>query len=153
MKTVRLQDKLGKRNFHEDMKKVFELVTKSIKDVSEEVRKTITGTPNINYRALENLNDELLEVMIIRGILATYLVLSLSKITNPENTSQFKKAKDSSSNRNNDFVVHNSKPNTLHDNLLTIRDTGKELELKENLLKMITERNYNVDLASYRIKN
>ena len=30
---VRLQDKLGKQNFHEDKKKVFEPVTKSIKDV------------------------------------------------------------------------------------------------------------------------
>ena len=29
VKAVRLQDKLGKRNFHEGMKKVFEPVTKS----------------------------------------------------------------------------------------------------------------------------
>ena len=28
VKAVRLQDKLGKQNFHEDMKKVFEPVTK-----------------------------------------------------------------------------------------------------------------------------
>ena len=31
VKTVRLQDKLGKQNFHEDMKKVFELVTNHLK--------------------------------------------------------------------------------------------------------------------------
>ena len=37
---VRLQDKLGKQNFHEDIKKVFEPVTRSIKDVSEEVALT-----------------------------------------------------------------------------------------------------------------
>ena len=30
VKTVRLQDRLGKQNFHEDMKKVFEPVTKSL---------------------------------------------------------------------------------------------------------------------------
>ena len=39
-------------------------------------------------------------------------------------------------------------PITLHDNLLTFRDTGKVIELKEDLLKMITNENYNVDLAS-----
>ena len=39
VKTLRLQDKLCKQNFHEDMKKVIEPVTKSIKDVSEEVTK------------------------------------------------------------------------------------------------------------------
>ena len=39
VKAVRLQDKLGKQNFHEDMKKVFEPVTKTIKDVSEDVTK------------------------------------------------------------------------------------------------------------------
>ena len=32
--------------------------------------------------------------------------------------------------------------------MLTFRDTGKEFELKEDLLKMITNKNFNVDLAS-----
>ena len=39
---VRLQDKLDKQNFHADMKRVFEPVTKSIEDVSEKVTKTLT---------------------------------------------------------------------------------------------------------------
>ena len=30
LKAVRLQDKFGKQNFHKDMKKVFEPVTKSL---------------------------------------------------------------------------------------------------------------------------
>ena len=30
VKVVRLQDKLGKQNFHEDLKKVFEPITQSI---------------------------------------------------------------------------------------------------------------------------
>ena len=30
LKVVRLQDELGQQNFHEDMKKVFELVTKTL---------------------------------------------------------------------------------------------------------------------------
>ena len=128
------------------MKKVFEPVTKSIKDVSEEVTKTI------NNKALENLNNKILEKMNDRCILATYLMSPLSKITNPENTSQFKLVKDSSSNRVNDLLLHNSIPYTLHDNLLTFNDTNKQFELKGDLLKMITNKNYNVDLASLQDK-
>ena len=56
VKAVRLQDKLGKQNFNGDMKKVFEPVT--IKDVSEEVTKTITETSTKNNKARENLNDK-----------------------------------------------------------------------------------------------
>ena len=41
---TRLQDKLGEQNLQEDVNKVFEPVTKSLKDVSEEVIKVITET-------------------------------------------------------------------------------------------------------------
>ena len=37
VKAVRLQDKLGKQNFHEDMKKVFEPMTDAIKNNSEKI--------------------------------------------------------------------------------------------------------------------
>ena len=148
VKVVRLQNKLGKQNFHEDMKNVFEPVTKSIKDVSEEVTKTMTENSIKNNQALENLNNKLLEIMNDRGILASYLMSPLSKITNPENTSQFKLVKDNNSNRVNDLLIKNTIPITLYNNLLTFRDTGKEFELKGDLLKMITNNNYNVDHAS-----
>ena len=39
-------------------------------------------------------------------------------------------------------------PITLYDNFLTFPNTGKEFELKGDLLKMISNKNYNVDLAS-----
>ena len=58
VKAVRLQDKQGKQNFHEDMRKVFEPVTKSIKDVSEEATKTMTENSIKNNKALENLNEK-----------------------------------------------------------------------------------------------
>ena len=83
-----------------------------------------------------------------RGILATYLMSPLSKITNPENTTQFKLVKDANSKRVNDLKINNSIPITLYINMITFRDTGKEFELKGDLLKMITNKNYNVDLAS-----
>ena len=148
VKVVRLQDRLGKQNFHEDMKKVFEPVTKSLENTSENLTKAIAESSKNNNLALENLNNKLLEIMNDRGVLATYLMSPLSKITNPENTTQFKLEKDPSSNRVNDLKIHNSIPITLHNNLLTFRDSGKVFELKGELLKMITNKNYNVNHAS-----
>ena len=148
VKAVRLQDKLGKQNFHEDMKKVFEPITKSLENTSQDITKAITETSIKNNQALENLNNKLLEIMNDRGILASYLMSPLSMITNPENSTQFKLVKDSTSNRVNDLKINNSIPITLHNNLLTFRDTNKQFELKGDLLKMITNKNYNVDLAS-----
>ena len=83
-----------------------------------------------------------------RGILASYLMSPLSKITNPENSTQFKLGKYSNSNRVNDLKINKTIPITLYNNFLTFRDTGKEFELKGNFLKMITNKNFNVDLAS-----
>ena len=148
VKAVRLQNRLGVQNFHEDMKKVLEPVTKSLENTSQDVTKAITETSIKNNQAIENLNNKLLEIMNDRGILATYLMSLLSKITNPESASQFKLVKDSNSNRVNDLKINKTVPFTLKNNMLTFRDTGKEFELKRDLLKMVTNKNYNVDLAS-----
>ena len=83
-----------------------------------------------------------------RGILLSYLMSPLSKKTNPENTNQFILVKDSSSNRVNDLLMHNTIPITLYNNIFTFRDTGREFKLKGDLLEMITNNNFNVDLAS-----
>ena len=72
----------------------------------------------------------------------------LSKNTNPENASQFKLVKDSNSNRVIDLKINKTIPITLYNNLLTFRDTNKQFELKGDLLKVITNDNYNVNLAS-----
>ena len=148
VKVVELQDKLCKQNFHEDMKKVFEPVAKSLESTSQDITKTITETPIKNNQAIENLNDKLLEIMNDRGILASYLMPPLSRIASPENRTQFKLVKDYNSNRVNDVLIHNTIPITLSNNILTFRDTGKEFELKGDILKMITNKNYNVNHAS-----
>ena len=135
------------------MIKVFEPVTKSIEDFSEEVTKTLAETSNNNNKALENLNKKLLEIMNDRGILATYLMSPLSKITNAEKTTQLKLVKDSSSNRVNGLFIHKTISIILHDKLLTFGDSGKKFQLKGDLLKMITNKNCTVDLASLSDKN
>ena len=133
VKVVRFQDKSGKQNFHEDMKKVFEPVTKSLENTSQDITKTIKETSMKNNQAIEYLNNKRLEILIERGILASYLMSPLSKITNLENTSQFKLVKDSSSNRVNYLLIHNTIPITLYNNIITFRDTDKEFELKGDL--------------------
>ena len=148
VKVVKSQDKLGKQNFHGDMKKVFKPVTKSLKNTSENFTKAITETSIKNNQAIENINNNLLEILNDRGILATYLMSPLSRITNPENASQFKLVKDPSSNRVNDLKINKTIPITLYGNMLTFRDTNKQFELKGDLLEMITNCKFNVDLAS-----
>ena len=148
VKVVKLQDKLGKQNFHENMKKVFEPVTKSLENTSENITKALTETSIKNNLAIENINNNLLERMTDKGIIATYLMSPLSKITNPENDRQFKLVEDSNSNRVNDLLFKNKIPIILYGNILTFRDTGKEFELKGDLLEMITNSKYNVNHAS-----
>ena len=148
VKVVKLQDKLVEQKFHEDMKKVFEPVIKSLENTSENLTKAITETSIKNNLAIENINNNLLEKMKDRGILVTYLMSPLSRITYPENSSQFKLVKDSSSNRVNDLKINKTIPITLYGNMLTFRDTNKQFELKGDLLEMITNSKFNVDLAS-----
>ena len=59
VKIVRLQDKLGKQNFHEDMKKVFEPVTKSLENTSQDITKAMKEPSIKNNQAIENSNNKL----------------------------------------------------------------------------------------------
>ena len=52
IKAVRLQDKLGKQHFHEDMKKIFKPVTKSLESTSQDITKTIRETSIKNNQAI-----------------------------------------------------------------------------------------------------
>ena len=91
---VRLQDKLGIQNFRENTKKVFKPVTNTIENTSENSTINLTETSIKNNQALEILNNKLLEIMNDRGIIATYLMSLLSKITNAEQFSQVRLVED-----------------------------------------------------------
>ena len=79
VKAVRMQDKLGKQNFHEDMKKLFEPLTDTIKKTSENISKTITETSSENTKAISDLNEKVLELMNEKGLIAPYLASSLDR--------------------------------------------------------------------------
>ena len=48
--------------------------------------------------------------------------------------------------------INNTIPITLYGNIITFCDTGKKFELKGDLLEMITNTKFNVDLASLQDK-
>ena len=90
VKVVRLQDKLGKQNFHEDLEDVFEPITNTLRKISENITKTITENSINNNKAFENLNEKILELMNDKGMIAPYLATSLVNLFKPENKSQFR---------------------------------------------------------------
>ena len=141
VKVLRLHYTVGKQNCHERNKKSVKLVTKSIRDVTEDVTKTMVQTSQENNKALAKINNELLQIMNIRVISASSLLSLVSKITNPEDTSQYKLVKYPDSYRVSDLMIKKTKPAPLYNNLLTIRDTNKKLELEGDLLKRITNKN------------
>ena len=70
-KIVKWQNRLGKQIFHEDMKQNFATVPKSIKDVSEEMTKTITEFSIKNIKAIKNLNEKVSELKNDNGMIAS----------------------------------------------------------------------------------
>ena len=84
VKAVRLQDKLGKQKFHENVKKVFESVTDTNANTSEDITKTMMLTSKENNKSLEKLSNKLSEISNDRGIVSSCLLTPLSEITNPE---------------------------------------------------------------------
>ena len=77
---VRLQDMLGEQNYHEDSKKLFKPMTDAIKSTSENITKTLTENSINNNKALENLNEKILELMDEKGMIAPYLTTSLVEV-------------------------------------------------------------------------
>ena len=145
VKAVRLQDKLGKQNFHEDMKKLYEPLTDTIKDVSENLTKTISETSIKNTKAISDLNERVLELMDEKGLIAPYLASSLVNLFKPENRSQFRLKKDLNSPKMNNFLIHGNIPVSLHSNMITFRDSNKSFRLEGDLLKTITNYKFIAD--------
>ena len=145
VKVVKLQDKLGKQNFHENMKKVFEPVTKSLESTSQDITKTITENSINNNKAIENINEKILQLMNDKGVITPYLASSLVNLFKPENKSQFRLKKDLNSTKMNDFLINKGIPVTLVSNLLIFRDSNKSFKLEGDLLETITNYDFNVD--------
>ena len=141
VKVVRLQDKLGKQNFHEDMTKVFEPLTDTLKKTSEKITKTITENSINNNKAIENSNEKVLESMNDKGLIDS----SLIEVIKSDNKGQFRLTKDPNSTKPNDFLINEKVPVTIFSNMLTFRDTKKVFKIEGDLYKLITDYKFNVD--------
>ena len=141
VKVVKLQDKLGKQNFHEDMTKVFEPLTDTLKKTSENITKTITESSIKNNKAIENLNEKVLESMNDKGLIDS----SLIEVIKSDNKGQFRLTKDPNSAKTNDFLINEKVQVTIFSNMLTFRDTKKVFKIEGDLYKVITDYKFNVD--------
>ena len=148
VKVVRLQDKLGKQNFHEDLTEVFEPLTNTLKKTFGNIKKTITESSINKNTANSDLNEKNLELMNDKGMIAPYLASSLVNLFKPENKSQFRLRKDPYSTKMNDFLIHGNIPVTLFSNMITFRDSNKSFRLEGDLLKLITNYKFNADHSS-----
>ena len=77
---VRLQNNLGEQNYHEDINKFFKPMTDELKNTSEKITRTLTENSIINNKAIEKLNEKILELMNEQGMIASYLVSSLVEV-------------------------------------------------------------------------
>ena len=148
VKVAKLQDKLGEQNFHEDMIKVFEPLTNTLKKTSENITKAVTETSVDNIKVIENLNEKILELMNDKGMIAPYLASSLVEVFKKDNKSQFRLRKDPNSTKMNDFLIHGTVPVTIFSNMIVFRDSNKSFRLEGDLLKVITNYKFNVDHSS-----
>ena len=135
---VIIQDKLGEQNFQENIKTVFEPVTDTIKNTSENLTKTVTESSIKNNKALEKLNGKILELMNDKGMIAPYLASSIVNPFKAENKSQFRLMKDLISKKMNDFLLNGGIPVTLVSNMFTFRDNNKSFKLDGDLLETMT---------------
>ena len=148
VKVVRLQGKLGKQNFHENMAEVFEPLTDTLRETSDNITKTITENSIINNKAIENLNEKILELRNDKGIITPYLTTSLVEVFTKDSKSQFRLRKDPNSTKMNDFSIHGTTSVTMFNNMITFRDSNKTFRLEGDLLKVVTNYKSNVDHSS-----
>ena len=145
---VRLQNKLGDQNYHEDAKNLFKPMNDAIKNTSESITKTLTENSINNNKAIENLNEKILELMNDKGMIAPYLTTSFVEVFKKDNKSQFRLRKDPNSTKMNDFLIHGNIPVTIFSNMIIFRDSNKTFRLEGDLLKVITNHKFNVDHSS-----
>ena len=142
---VRLQNKLGYQNYHEDINKFFKPMTDELKNTSEKITRTLTENSINNNKAIENLNEKILELMDEKGMIASYLAPSLVEVFKKDNKSQFRLRKDPNSTKLNDFLIHGTIPVTIFSNMIVFRDSNKSFRLEGDLLKVIPKYKFNVD--------
>ena len=124
-------------------KKLIKSMTDAIKDTSDNLTKTITESSINNNKAIEKLNERILELMNDKGLIAPYSTSSLVNLFKPESKSQFRIKKDLNSTKMNDLLINEGIPVTLFSNMITFRDSNKSFKLDGDLLETLTNYVFN----------
>ena len=127
-------------------------MTDELKNTSENITKTLSENSIDNNKAIEKINEKILQLMHDQGLIAPYLMISLAEVFSLENKSQFRLRKDNNSTKINDFLIHRGIPVTFYSNLIAFRDSNKSFKLEGDLLKLITNRKLNADHFSSQDK-
>ena len=109
--------------------------------------KTISETYINNNKALENLNEKVLELMNDKVMIAPCLASSLVNLFKPDKKSQFRLLKDLNSTVKNVFLINDSIPFTLYSNILTFKDSNKTFKLYGDLLETISKSVFTVEYS------
>ena len=144
VKAVRLQDNLGKQNFDESIKKLYEPITDTIKDISRVKTETLMESYKGNKKTNSGLKEKVLELMNDKGMITPFLASSLVNFFKLGNKSQFKLIKDPNSIMMNAFLMNGSIAVTLYSNMLTFRDSNKAFKLDGDLFKTMAIYKFNV---------
>ena len=119
-------------------------MTDAIKNTSKKLTKTFTETSIKNKKAREIINENVLELMNDKGMLAPYLASSLVNLLRPENKSNFILVNDDNSIKVNDFLINRGIPITLYSNMLTFSDSNKHFNLDGDLSETMTNYDFKV---------
>ena len=114
-------------------------MTDAIKKTSENKTKNISEAYKNNNKAIEDLNEKILELIKDKGIIAPYLASSLVNLFKPEKKSQFRLKKEPNSTKMKDFLINEGLPVTIFSIMLTFRDSNKTFKLDGDLLETIKD--------------
>ena len=109
--------------------------------MSENKTKTLAENFINNNKAIENLNEKVLESMNDKGLIDS----SLIEVIKSGNKGQFRLSEDLNSTKPNDFLINEKVPVTIFSNMLTFRDTNKTFKLDADLFKVITDYKFILD--------
>ena len=104
-----------------------ETVTDTFKVTFKDVTKSMTKVSKEGYKSIADLNRKVSELVKVRAIGTCCLVSASNNLIKPENRCQFKLLKGPNSNRVNILLIKKTRPVTLYDNLLSFRDSKKEV--------------------------
>ena len=147
VKQVRLVEKIGKQDYHHDIKEIFEPIIKTLKDRSQKVleeTKSITkATANLDK---SNKYIKTLESKNKNEVIHSSLIRPIAKLLVPKNKSQFRLLDDPDSVNWNDYKMNREK-DTLYDDKQLSRDTGVVFTLKGDILSLITDYDFKKTLS------